>query len=283
MPPFCNLLLHLYVKTDNLPVLAGTIEFLPFDDSLTSDFPSNLFKLQSTSGVKQPLWKVVTERGTEWSTVRSFSVRSVCVWVCLCVCVCVCVCVCLCVCVCVCMCVCVSVRAVCVCALEAFFWQNAHDVTAGGGGEGDNRCVFVPIWSSFWPLGEVQNSESWASGVGGSAVQFEKVTSRLINKYFWARPIKWQTPSQIHLIEDAKMAFFIIEKLESIKVLLKSQVPSSGLQIMLNQEVSEAAAAAAVQFPYFKLCPLKAAGQLGFAFAVLRCRSKSYFQVKISP
>ena len=52
MAPFCNLLLHLYVKTDNLSVLTGAIEFLPFDDSLSNDFLSTLFKLQSTSGVK---------------------------------------------------------------------------------------------------------------------------------------------------------------------------------------------------------------------------------------
>ena len=47
-----KLLLHLYVMTDNLSVLTGAIEFLPFDDSLANDIPSTLFKLQSTSWVK---------------------------------------------------------------------------------------------------------------------------------------------------------------------------------------------------------------------------------------
>ena len=36
--------------TDDL-TLTGAIEFLPFDDSLSNDFLSTLFKLQSTSGV----------------------------------------------------------------------------------------------------------------------------------------------------------------------------------------------------------------------------------------
>ena len=59
MPPFCNLLLHLYVKTDNLPVLKGAIEFLPLlIYSLSNNSPSALFKLQSTTGVKR--WETLT-------------------------------------------------------------------------------------------------------------------------------------------------------------------------------------------------------------------------------
>ena len=82
-----------------------------------------------------------------------------------------------------------------------YFWR-------GKGDEGGRR--WLPQWlvvafpltiaiaSSFEGCLSVQ-IQSWAIGICISTVKFQKFTKRIVT-YFWARPIKKPTLSQIHFI-----------------------------------------------------------------------------------